>query len=139
MPVPEVSAFRGFPLIRFGGIYHLILPSVAYTDDEAESVIKVFASELDAPALGMMMCDDMGSEQSDQFSIRPLVYVPGSETLFWEHGCATGSTAIGWYRYHQDRESIATKIRQPGGVIRVDIINDQPTLTGNVVIRPAVI
>lgn len=139
MPVPEVDSFRGYPLIRFGGISHLLVPADAYTDEEAESAVREYAEELGVPALGMMICIDTPDSTEDDedgyFDIRPLVYVPGSGTLFWEHGCATGSTAIGWYRYHLDHRNISTEIRQPGGVIHVHIADDHPKLTGNVVFR----
>ena len=147
MPRPEVDSFRGYPLIRFAGISHLIVPADAFTDEQAESSIREFSDELRVPALGMMICEDYDKLMADcenpgapsancnEFTIRPLVYVPGSATLFWEHGCATGSTALGWYRYHLDHRNNVTEIRQPGGIIRVDIGDDQPQLTGKVVLR----
>ena len=162
MPRPEVDSYQGYPLIRFGGISHLIVPSDAFTEEQAESSIREFSAELGVPALGMMICEeydrliagcvDSGElnmncddqcrhgansdgASADEFTIRPLVYVPGSATLFWEHGCATGSTALGWYRYHLNHRNSATEIRQPGGIIRVDIVDGQPQLTGRVVLR----
>ena len=136
MPVPESDSFLGYPLIRFDGISHLIVPSGDFSDEEAETAVKKFAAELGVPALGMMLADDydlIASSESGhkQVRIRPLVYVPGSGTLVWEHGCATGSTALGWYRY--DAAGITrTEALQPGGIIRVDILNGQPELTGKV-------
>lgn len=131
MPVPAVSSFRGWPLVQFEGISHLIVPFEAFSDEDAEQSVKVFARELEVPALGMMLCP----ADTDDISIRPLVYVPGSDTLIWEHGCATGSTAVGFYRYHT-RGITHTQIKQPGGIIRVDIAGGQPLLTGNVQFRP---
>ncbi|MBR2540249.1 MAG: hypothetical protein IKE85_05405 [Mogibacterium sp.] len=133
MPVPAVSSFRGWPLVQFEGISHLIVPSQAFSDASAEEAVKEFARELDVPALGMMLQPD----DTDDISFRPLVYVPGSDTLFWEHGCATGSTAIGFYRYHTTGIT-HTQIKQPGGIIRVDIAGGQPLLTGNVKFRPGI-
>lgn len=136
MPAPQTDSYRGYPLIRFDGISHLIVPSGDFSDAQAEKAVKEFAGELGVPALGMMLTEDPDAVTSEdpaskQVRIRPLVYVPGSETLFWEQGCATGSTAIGWYRY--DAAGItATEAVQPGGTIRLDIENGQPRLTGNV-------
>ena len=136
MPAPAAGTFRGYPLIRFDGISHLIVPSGDFSDEEAEKAVQEFADELGVPALGMMLTEDFDSITSSEAAVktvrmRPLVYVPGSSTLFWEQGCATGSTALGWYRY--DAAGItSTEAEQPGGTIKVDIENDQPKLTGKV-------
>lgn len=139
MPVPSVSSHRGYPLVQFDGISHLIVPSHDFTDEEAERSVREFAYELDVPAMGLMLCPDYNNLISCGMdicpvSIRPLVYVPGSDTVFWEHGCATGSTAIGWYRYHISG-STHTEIKQPGGTICVDITDGQPVMTGKVTFR----
>ncbi len=139
MPVPVTDSFRGYPLVRFDGISHLIVPSGAFSDEAAESAVKEYAAELGVPALGMMLTDDFDRLTSPEHAltpvrIRPLVFVPGSDTLFWEHGCATGSTAVGWYRY--DTAGITrTDAEQPGGIIRIDIEDAQPKLTGRVAFR----
>lgn len=139
MPKPEVSSFRGYPLISFTGISHLIVPEETFTGGIAEQAVKEYAHELGVPALGMMLCpgyeDLISGRGASRVTISPLVYVPGLETLFWEHGCATGSTAVGWYRYHTDPANISTQIKQPGGIIRVDVAGGQPMLTGKVVFR----
>ena len=140
MPVPEVSSYRGWPLVRFDGISHIIVPSDAFTPDEAESAIRTFAGELDVPALGMMLCSEYdelinSDSQLGMFTISPLVFVPGSDTVVWEHGCATGSTAIGRYRYSLSGKNSSTEIKQPGGIIRVDAGDGQVFLTGQVRFR----
>lgn len=138
MPVPLVSSFRDFPLIQFSGISHLIVPADSFTNEIAEQVIKEYANELKVPALGMMLCPDfdelMGSPGAESFTIRPLVYVPGSDTLVWERGCATGSIAVGCYRYALNSACSHTEIKQPGGIIRVDVTDRQLYLTGTVVL-----
>ena len=104
---------------------------------DAEAAVRIFAEELGVSALGMMLYTDSGASDgllSDSLSIRPLVFVPGSGTLFWEHGCATGSTAVGWYRYYSSGHDTSTEIKQPGGIIRVDVTDGQPYLTGTVVL-----
>lgn len=142
MPVPSVTSFNGWPLVKVEGISHMLVPSDAFTDDEAEQAVREYANELDVPALGMMLCPDYDSLTSQapevcDLTIRPLVYVPGSETTFWEQGCATGSTAVGWYRY-STCGSTHTAIKQPGGIISVDIAYGQPMLTGKVIFRPGI-
>ena len=139
MPAPSVSTFRGYPLVQFDGISHLLVPAGRWDDEEAEQAVRSFADELGVPALGMMLCPEYdslvsGSPDSGCLNIRPLVYVPSSQTLFWEKGCATGSTAVGWYRCSLDASHTHTEIKQPGGVIRVDVTGGQPFLTGTVVL-----
>ncbi len=137
MPVPAVTTFRGRPLVRFSGISHLIVPAGSLTEDEAETLVKEIAGELDVPAMGLLLCPEYDSlvspdPLSGSISIRPLVYVPCSQTLFWEQGCATGSTAVGWFRSTLSGSSDHTEIKQPGGIIRVDVAGGQPYLTGRV-------
>ena len=139
MPVPALSTYRGYPLISFEGISHLLVPADDFSIPHAEKAVQEYAHELDVSALGLMLCPDydvLTSTTPDEGSINiiPLVYVPDQETLFWEHGCATGSTAAGWYRYMTGGSS-HTEIKQPGGIIRVDVTGGQPMLTGKVIFR----
>ena len=140
MPVPSVTSFTGYPLVQFNGISHLIVPAHDFSDEQAENAAREYAAELGVPALGLMLCPEydalISGSSGDSISIRPLVFVPASQTLFWEHGCATGSTAAGWYRYSCDSRFVHTEIKQPGGTIIVDVAGGQPMLTGNVVFRP---
>ena len=141
MPVPESGSFDGYPLISFEGISHMIVPSDAFTAEEAEKAVREYAHQLDVPALGLMLCNEYDDLVTDaplygKMTISPLVCVPESDTVVWEHGCATGSTAIGWYRWYQDPLCTTTELKQPGGIIRVDIDDGQPLLTGNVVFIP---
>ena len=140
MPVPRVSSFKGYPLVHFEGISHLMVPASDFTDAEAQSAVREFAEELRVPALGMMLIsgDSRDPDQlllADEVRIRPLVYVPGSGTLIWEHGCATGSTATGYYRAHIYAGDVSTQIKQPGGIIRVDVTGGQVFMTGKVIFR----
>ena len=72
MPRPEVDSYQGYPLIRFGGISHLIVPSDAFTDEQAESSIREFSAELGVPALGMMICEEYDRLTHDFFYGRHL-------------------------------------------------------------------
>lgn len=143
MPLPSLGSFSGYPVVHMDGISHLLIPTDKLSDREAEALIKEYAAELNVPALGMILYsfeDDphagTGSAWPDVICIRPLVYVRDSDTLVWEHGCATGSTAIGYYRYCSENLSeSSTDIKQPGGTIRIRILNGHPELTANVVLR----
>ena len=140
MPRPQAGFFRGYPLISTEGISHLLVPESDFSEETAEKIIVEYAHELGVQALGMMLIDGTGSDpddlfSSDMISIRPLVCVPGSDTVIWEHGCATGSTALGWYRWHLDHSVDHTEIKQPGGTIRIDTARGQLLLTGRVIFR----
>lgn len=137
MPVPAVSSFRGYPLVQFSGISHLIVPAGGISTEEAEQAVKQYTDELGVSALGMMLCSEYdelvsGDPSAENVNIRPLVYVPGSDTLIWEHGCATGSTAVGFYRSQSAVSGSHTIIKQPGGIIHVDATDGQPDLTATV-------
>ena len=123
MPVPEADSYKGYPLINFVGIFHLIVPADAFTDEQACSAVKEYASELGVPAMGMMLThqyDEIirGSDSGD-ITIRPLVYVPASNTLFWEHSCASGSASVGMYLADRDGVSVDLALHEPGGTLRV--------------------
>ena len=116
MPVPALSTYRGYPLISFEGISHLLVPADDFSIPHAEKAVQEYARELEVSALGLMLCPDYDALTSTQ------------------HGCATGSTAAGWYRYMTGGSS-HTEIKQPGGIIRVDVTGGQPMLTGKVIFR----
>lgn len=147
MPVPRVSTFRDHPVVHLDGISHMIVSAEEFTDDQAVSQIKGFANDLDVPALGILLCNIKPESIRDldtSVEMCPLVYVRDSDTLVWEHGCATGSTAIGYYRYFMsginaskdaDSAGYVTDVLQPGGLISINIKNGRPELTGHVILR----
>ena len=84
MPRPlEITTLNGYPLVRFKGIDHVIVEN----------------RELD-PALIKDWCtaEAMGFMYLDGDSMKPLVYVKGADTLFWENSCGSGTSAVGEYR-----------------------------------------
>ncbi|MBQ6388886.1 MAG: hypothetical protein IJH90_04540 [Mogibacterium sp.] len=136
MPVPRIGSVMladsggtrsAYPIVHLDGISHIIVQSGALSQEAAESAIRHLAEEMGIPALGIMLCSE-----ADEHSIhvRPLVYVRGSDTLVWESGCASGSTAVGWYLNRS-----YTDVIQPGGTIRITICDGHPYLTGKIVLR----
>ena len=96
MPRPlEITEKNGFPMVRFPGIDHVITEG-----DLDPALIK---SWCEGDALGFMYLSGDG--------MKPLVYVKGSGTLFWENSCASGTTAVGEYLGRP------VKLKQPGGVL----------------------
>ncbi len=110
------------PLIRMEGIAHLILepgsPFFELCDkrEAASQAIRAWCVTCDAPCLGIMFLEDSGGE----LRLTPLVFVPGSDTLFWENSCASGSAAAGMLLAKRSGSAVSVILKEPGGVLRVE-------------------
>ena len=124
MPMPTIDG----TVVHLDGISHMIVPADKMGHEEAEAAIKSYAEKYDALAFGILLY----SEESDSaVKIEPLVYVRGSETMVWEHGCASGSIAAAYYK-HAECGANKINVSQPGGVITVEIDQGKLYLTGRV-------
>ncbi len=118
------------PLVRFAGISHLILEETSgetkISDEDAESLIGFWCSELHCDGLGIMFLNQKAG------TLRPLVWVPESGTLFWEHSCASGTTAAGIWLSVQSGGPGDFQFREPGGVlgVRTEAGGKHPVLNG---------
>ena len=140
MPVPEVSEYDGYPLINLDGISHILMPVGAEHPelDLADDVsigayLKTAADKLELLAVGLILYATAESDSS--VSITPIVYVPGSNTLFHEQGCASGSTAVGYYQHYINPALTDITIRQPGGSMIIHIGQDNLALTGSIIFK----
>ena len=118
-PVLEMMPYRageyGAELVRLEGIAHLILQDIPLERAEAEAVLLSAAQDLPDPSVGLLQWN------SRTKYMKPLVFVRKSDTLVWETGCGSGSTAVGaWLASLQKKAVFSTEVRQPGGTIRVD-------------------
>ena len=110
------------PLVRMEGIDHAVLtpdcPFFALRDrpSAAEKAVRELCASLGAVCLGLMFLEG----ESAQRRLMPLVYVPGSRTLFWESSCASGSAAAGMLLARQSGERTELELIEPGGVLRVE-------------------
>ena len=117
--VPEIreETFCGiqFTEVRMEGIVHLICEGRTPGKDEAEALIRKLAEQLPDEAVGLLQWNRSTREMV------PLVFVRGSGSLVWEHGCGSGSAAVGAAEALRcgGRET-ETCVAQPGGVIRVN-------------------
>ena len=125
MPMPRIEG----TVVHLDGISHMIVPADAISHEEAEAAIKGYADQFDALAFGIILYSE--EENSDSVEIEPLVYVKGSETMVWEHGCASGSIAAAYYR-HTETGATKVNVYQPGGIITIDISDDKLYLTGKI-------
>jgi diaminopimelate epimerase len=121
--VPEISpaVFCGIRFVqaRMQGIVHLIYEGENLATDQAEGLLRTIAEQIPDDAVGLLQWN-----REKQYMI-PLVYVRGSQSMVWEHGCGSGSAAIGAYEALrlQDRPAaltgmVRTEVVQPGGTIQ---------------------
>lgn len=128
----------GLPLVRMRGISHLIVqdtsPHFALRERplDAEKAIKDWCDRLEADGLGLMFLDSNSM-------LTPLVYVPGSNTVFWERSCASGSSAIGMFLAHVSHSPISVALSEPGGMLRVQSSDQGTILQGSVRLQHMVV
>lgn len=99
MPRPlEITEKNGYPMVRFKGIDHVIIE-----DDLDPGLIRQWC---EGEAIGFMYLK--GTE------LKPLVYVKGADTLFWENSCGSGTCAVGEWL---DKP---VEIRNPAGILKYE-------------------
>ena len=112
-------------LVHMEGISHLIIEerSCFYSlkDDRpaAESAVRTWCKELGAQGLGLIFLGQESRSPVREYELLPLVYIPGSGTVFWENSCASGSAAAAMSLAAASGENVALCFRQPGGILRV--------------------
>lgn len=131
-PLPLNGELLCLPVVWCPGIAHIMVTKDGLTAAEAEAVIRDWCRLLRAPGLGIMLFD------SAAMALRPLVYIPGADTLFWESSCASGTGALGAYMALRSGERTALSVREPGGVLRVTAApGGPPVLSGAVALTEA--
>ena len=115
------SARGRLPLVRMEGISHLILePGSAFwrlKEDRAAAgqAVRTWCHACGADGLGLMFLEKTGSG----YRLTPLVFIPGSGTVFWENSCASGSSAAGMYLSAGSGGPVDLTLEEPGGRLRV--------------------
>lgn len=109
-------------VVFFQGIAHIVIDannceSKFNTNDKED--VRQLCDFLGVKALGIMYYDDK------EKSLRPIVYVKSIDSLFVENSCASGTTAIGLWLSHKNKENINTKIKQVGGDFLTVSTNDE--------------
>ena len=113
------------PIVRLEGISHVIIEedspffSLKETPFAAQEAIKKWCRELAAEGLGLMFL----SGNAPEFSLTPLVYIPGSNTIFWENSCGSGSCACGVYEGEKRGAPFRLFLKQPGGTLSVNYVS----------------
>lgn len=101
------------PCVEFPGITHIIVPG-GMDAGEAERAAREWCAELGASALGLMLLDEQARR------LRPLVYVPSGDTLFWESSCASGTAAVGAWLFARGGGVCRLTLDEPGGRLSVE-------------------
>ena len=135
MPPPERVAEETFslgareltlPVVYFPGIAHIIVPKDRLSEAEAEGTVKDWCRQLGVPGLGVMLFDRAA------LMLRPLVYIPAADTLFWESSCASGTAAAGVWLARTAGQAADVTLREPGGCLRVQAEGERIRLSGRV-------
>lgn len=120
-PGAEERAKR-FRRVDFPGISHIIVHHSGFDANHTKrdqeplfQAVKAALKEEGVEAFGLMFYDD-----KNQF-LTPLVYVSGTDSLFWEKSCATGTAAVGVSVSADRRESVGMQLIQPGGSLGVRV------------------
>ena len=109
------------PLVLMQGISHLIIESdceyfwLLESPAAAEAAVRQFAEEIGSDGLGLMFFDGT----ADGGVLTPLVYVPRANTCFWEHSCASGTSAAAMYLARRLNSRIDASFEEPGGILAV--------------------
>ena len=102
------------PLVRLPGIAHLILPAdVGLDEAQLRRRLPLWNDAIGADAIGALRFN------ADALSMDPLVWVPSAGTLVREHGCGSGTAAIGCIQALAAGRDVEAGVRQPGGTITV--------------------
>ena len=139
-PVLEIGRMDAFghslTAVRMEGILHLIGTSPLPGRKEAEDLLRRIAGTVPDEAVGLLQWNRADSRLS------PLVFVRGSGSMVWEHGCGSGSAAVGAFEAVRHGEGVTvTDVSQPGGTISVSarVSGASVTelfITGNILIGP---
>lgn len=104
-------------LIKLKGITHLLIDNYDLEKSKVKKLVKKLAAELKADAVGIIPYQN----KTEYFQIKPCVYVPEAGSLVFERGCGSGTLALGLFRAQEQKESLNLTVKQPGGVIKIDI------------------
>ena len=110
------STYR-FYCVELPGIMHFVhfTPSIKLVDKNTLwRAVYQYASTRHYEAFGMDLVD------RKTLTMIPAVYVTGTDTLYWEKSCGSGSAATAAALARLCGHNIACEIRQPGGSITIE-------------------
>ncbi len=103
------------PVVYFDGIVHAIADKpLGLNDEDLKCAIIKWCEDIGSKCMGIMLLSG-----DEELFVRPLVYVTDPGTCFWEHSCASGTSAVGAYLAKKTGNDISVKVREPGGILTV--------------------
>lgn len=117
-----------FPLVSLEGISHIIAEK-SFVDFDPEKAVKQICNDINTSALGIMMLEKSTN------TLTPLVFVPESNTLYWENSCASGTAALGAYLFYETGKKVSLDVNEPGGTLNISADKDTLILSGNAVVE----
>ena len=128
MPLPQRMERRqlpgldsAVPIVFFQGIAHVLLPGGQVVP---EMRLPDWCDRLGTDALGVLPFWDRPCQ------IDPVVWVPAAGSLVHEHGCGSGSAALGAWFAQQAGGPVELHVQQPGGTIVVHASKERVTISG---------
>ena len=119
----EIICGIPFTVVRMEGIVHLVCETQTFEQKEAEKLLRKLAGLLPDDAVGLLQWN------SARRFLLPLVFVRGSDSVVWEHGCGSGSAAVGALETLRNGKATTVSVEQPGGVIHVSADSENGTVT----------
>lgn len=117
-------------VVKFEGMYHAIIEESDLTKEDAEKAVVKWAQDLGAKGMGIMFVDE------ERMTLTPIVYVPALGEFYWEHACASGTTATGYYFYKKYSKPVKMEFKEPGGTLGISVDEKGiPVLSGTVSFR----
>ena len=113
------------PIVHMPGIDHIVvtqdsaLYGLSSRRDSAADVIREICKGTGSECLGMMFLREDNGKSTVKYELKPLVYVPGVDTVFWENSCASGTAAVGMYLAARDGRKTDISVAEPAGTMRV--------------------
>lgn len=111
------------PVVFFPGIAHVLVPGGQTVPEER---MADWCARLGAEALGVLPFAE------DICRIDPVVWVPAAGSLVHEHGCGSGSAAVGAYLAQRTGGPVEVSVSQPGGNICVSASSERIVISGDV-------
>lgn len=115
--IPVSGEEKRFYRIKLPGITHYVHVMSCLKNADTEALWKAIydvASQEPCSAFGMDLVD------RKTLSMIPAVYVPKTDTLYWEQSCGSGSAATAAALAKLSGHDISCEIRQPGGSITIE-------------------
>lgn len=127
--IDEIGSIKNIKKIDFNGITHFSVDDKNFNNIEETEVffgeVKNFMEENQSSymAFGIMFYD------YEKSFMTPLVYVKGTDSLFWEKSCASGTSAFASMMTFEKNKSLNIDIAQPGGSINVNTTFENGKIT----------